>query len=80
MSDIIIHHYKIIYDEGEERVRNYVKYLKAFSNEEELTKYYEECLKDKNGRVYIEDKMGNEFTFICSKGHNCYLYLRGMEK
>ena len=78
MSDIIIHHLKIFYDESDERVIAFIKYLKRESAKEELDGYYREALSNKDGKLYVKDKVGNEFTLICSQGHNCVLKLRGI--
>ena len=40
--------------------------------------YYDEALKSPENKIHINDQHGNEFTLICSNGHNCELRLRGM--
>ncbi len=77
MSDTIIHHIKLSYDESDPRVLYFVKHLRR--TEGALLEYYEKCLKEKDGKIYISDEEGNEFTLICNPGHNCLLTLRGME-
>lgn len=78
MSDIIIHHIKISYDESDERVRKFVGYLKSKGAKSELEGYYKDALKQKDGKLHISDREGNEFTILCLSGHNCRLRLRGM--
>ncbi len=77
MSDAIIHHINISYDESDPRVVNFIAHLKR--SNEELEEYYEQSLKEPGGRLYVSDKEGNEFTLVCNSGHNCMLTLRGME-
>lgn len=77
MSDIIIHHFNISYDESDERVVNFVKHLKYA--EGELEGYYDKTIADKSGKIFVSDKDGNEFALVCNPGHNCALTLRGME-
>ncbi|HEU0085939.1 MAG TPA: hypothetical protein VFQ59_03210 [Candidatus Paceibacterota bacterium] len=78
MSDIIIHHIKLTYDETDERVRDFVKHLKADKEKEDMEQYYLEAMMQKEGKLNIEDMHGNEFTFYCQQGHMCRVGLRGM--
>ena len=78
MSDIIIHHINVSYDESDERVRSFTRHLKNDKAKDEMEQYYQEALAQKDGKLHISDKDGNEFTLICSAGHNCILTLRGM--
>ena len=78
MSDAIIHHINVSYDESDARVVAFVKHLKYA--EGELEGYYRNALAEKDGKTYATDREGNEFTLVASPGHNCLLYLRGTEK
>lgn len=78
MTDIVFHNTRVSYDESHERVRNFVAYLKNENRKEEMHAYYEETQRNHDGKIHISDKFGNEFTLICSSGHNCELRLRGM--
>ena len=73
-----MHNMHVSYDESRERVRSFVSYLKDEKHKDEMKEYYEEARKHSDGKIHIEDKHGNEFTLICSSGHNCELRLRGM--
>ena len=77
MSDLTIHNIKISYDESDERVRNFMKYLKSEERKEEMNTYYKQALDSADGKIYISDKNNNEFTLICSNNHICNLRLRG---
>ncbi len=79
MTEKIIHNIRISYDETDERVIDFVKYLKAEERKEELKSYYEKAHNQgENGLVYLNDKFGNEFSFECTGNHICSLKLRGM--
>jgi glycosylphosphatidylinositol transamidase (GPIT) subunit GPI8 len=78
MSDLTIHNINISYDESDERVRNFIKYLRSESGKEETKASYQKAREDKDNKVYLSDKTGNEFTMICPSEHNCDLRLRGM--
>lgn len=80
MSDLIIHHIKVSYDESDERVRSFIKHLQGDKGRDDLEKYYQEALEQKDGKLHVEDTAGNEFTFHCRSGHICSVRLRGMEK
>ncbi|MEI8270470.1 MAG: hypothetical protein WCG45_03810 [bacterium] len=78
MSDIIIHNIRISYDETDERVRNFVKYLKSEDRKEELRSYYNKARNEEgDGQIYLSDKSGNEFNLECTGEHICHLNLRG---
>ena len=78
MSDTIIHNINISYDESHERVRSFVKYLKADERKQEMKDYYDEAQNASDKKIHINDENGNEFTLICDDNHNCTLRLRGM--
>lgn len=78
MSDIIVKHIKITYEEGDERVRSFVKFLQSDRSDNVLTKYYQQAILEKDGILNVSDKAGNEFTFVCNNAHRCNLQLRGM--
>lgn len=78
MSDLVIHNVNISYDESDERVRNFIVYLKNPDRKEEMRKYYEQARQNLEHKAYLTDKLGNEFTLVCGDGHNCTLRLRGM--
>jgi hypothetical protein len=78
MSDIIIHNIHISYDESHGRVRDFVKYLQDEKRKEELRAYYEEAKHNKDNKIHLNDKFGNEFTLERTGEHNCLLRLRGM--
>ena len=77
MSDLTVHNIHVSYDESDERVRNFVKYLKEEERKEEMKGYYREAIHSPDGRVYLSDKNGKDFTLICNVGYNCALGLRG---
>ena len=78
MSDAIIHNIRISYDETDDRVRNFVKYLKNEDRKEEVKSYYESARNaGSDGQIYLSDKFGNEFSLECSGEHICHLNLRG---
>jgi len=77
MSDLIIHNINISYDESHQRVRDFVKYLQGEERKEEMKAYYNEARRSKDGKIHLNDKIGNEFTLICGDNHNCTLRLRG---
>jgi len=78
MTDTTIHNIRVSYDESDERVRNFIHYLKNESRKEELLADYEKTQQAPENQIYLEDSLGNEFTFFCGKSHNCSLKLRGM--
>jgi hypothetical protein len=78
MSDIVIHHINVSYDESHDRVKDFVKYLQADERKEEMKAYYDEARRESDNKIHLNDKFGNEFTMICTEGHNCTLRLRGM--
>jgi hypothetical protein len=76
MSDTFIHNIRISYDESDERVRDFVGYLKDEKRKEEMKKYYGEARQ--NNKIYINDSFNNEFTLTYVGNYNCSLGLRGM--
>jgi len=78
MSDTTIHNIHVSYDESHERVKNFVKYLKAEERKEEMRAYYEEANHSEDNKIHLNDKLGNEFTLECIDEHRCNLKLRGM--
>jgi hypothetical protein len=78
MSDIVVHHINISYDEADERVRSFVKYLKSEDRKAEIEAYFSQAKQSPEGRLYINDKKDNEFTLVCANGYNCTLGLRGI--
>ena len=78
MSDLVIHNINISYDESDERVRDFVKYLKGVERKEEMKAYFEKTKNSENNKINIDDKFSNEFTLEYLGGHNCTLKLRGM--
>jgi len=78
MSDLIIHHVNISYDESDERVRNFIQYLNSDSRKDLMMFYYKEAMKESSHSLSLNDKDGNDFTLVCSDGFNCTLSLRGM--
>ena len=78
MSDLVIHNINISYDESDERVRNFVKYLKRPEQKEETRAYYLQVKNSPEQRIYIVDHYGNEFSFVYQNEHNCLIGLRGM--
>ncbi|MEK7572596.1 MAG: hypothetical protein AAB493_01935 [Patescibacteria group bacterium] len=78
MSDTTIHNIHISYDESHERVKDFVKYLKAEERKEEMKAYYEEAIHSEDNKIHLNDKLGNEFTLECTNEHRCNLKLRGM--
>lgn len=78
MSDTVVHHINISFDESDERVRNFVKYLKADERKMEMEAYFNQAKQSPESKLYINDKKGNEFTLICTSGYNCNLGLRGI--
>jgi hypothetical protein len=77
MSDLVIHNVNVSYDEADERVRNFVKYLKSYDRTEETRKYYEEVKSSVDKTINLSDQFDNEFTLEYLGGHNCSLKLRG---
>lgn len=78
MSDIVIHNIRVSYDETDERVRDFVKYLRGEGRKEELREYHNKALQVKeDNKIYLSDRAGNEFTFKCTREHNCTLGFRG---
>ncbi len=79
MSDITIHNIHISYDETDDRVRDFVKYLKGEGRREEFRAYYEKARSSgKDGQIYLSDQFSNEFSLECMGEHICRLGLRGM--
>ena len=78
MSDLTIHNINVSYDESHQRVRDFVTYLKSDKRKEEMKAYYDEARHSKDEKIYLNDKIGNEFTLVCDDNHNCILRLRGM--
>lgn len=78
MSDLVIHNVNISYDESDERVRNFIGYLKSPDRTEEMRNYYREVKSSVDNQIYLSDQFGNEFTLEYLGGHNCRLGLRGM--
>lgn len=77
MSDLVIHNVNVSYDESDERVRNFVQYLKSYDRTEEMRKYYGEVKSSVDKTINLSDQFGNEFTLEYLGGHNCSLKLRG---
>ena len=78
MSDLVVHNIRLSYDESDERVRNFIKYLKRDEMKEVMKDYYEKVKQNPSNQIYISDKETNEFTLACDHSHNCILGLRGM--
>ena len=78
MSDTVVHNIKIAYDESDERVRNFIAYLKSIKMRDEIRKYHDEALRGVDKKINIVDDEGNEFTLTCADLHLCTLRLRGM--
>ena len=78
MSDTVINHINVSYDESDERVRNFVKYLKNENRKEEIRNNYQKARQNPEGKLYLSDEAGNEFTLVCTEMYNCTLGLRGM--
>ncbi len=78
MSDTIIHHINVSYDESDPRVTAFVKQLQH-SPPADMEACYKKSLSEKGGKFYVSDREGNEFTVVSSEGHNCRIYLRGTE-
>lgn len=78
MSDTVVHNLRVSFDETDERVRDFVKYLKSEKGKEEMIKYYTQASSSSDKKTYINDLEGNEFTLIHNGGYNCLLVLRGM--
>jgi len=78
MTDTFIHNIRVSYDEEHERVRNFVAYLKKEESKDEMKAYYEEARRNKDNKIHLNDKLGNEFTLTYIGNYNCKLRLRGM--
>ncbi|MFA6324766.1 MAG: hypothetical protein WCX46_00880 [Candidatus Paceibacterota bacterium] len=78
MSDIVVHHINISYNESDERVRNFVKYLKNEERKDEMSEYFNKVKNSPDGKIYLKDIDGNEFSLFYNGGYNCALNLRGM--
>jgi hypothetical protein len=78
MSDTVVHHINISYDESDERVKNFVKYLKSEDRKTEMETYFNQAKQSPEGKLYLSDKKNNDFTLICTNGYNCTLGLRGI--
>lgn len=78
MTDTFIHNIRVSYDEEHERVRNFVTYLKKEESKDEMKAYYEEARRNKDNKIHLNDKLGNEFTLTYISNYNCELRLRGM--
>ncbi len=78
MSDLVIHNINVSYDESDERIRNFVKYLKSDIRKEEMKDYFEKVKNTKDKKININDSFDNEFTLEYINGYNCFLKLRGM--
>ncbi len=78
MSDLVVHNINLSYDESDERVRNFVKYLKSEIRTEEMKTYFKEVSESQDKKINISDQFNNEFTLKYLGGHNCSLKLRGM--
>ena len=78
MSDLTIHNINVSYDESDERVRNFVKYLTREDKKDEMKGYYNQALQNPDGKLNLSDQENNDFTLVCSAGFNCTLGLRGM--
>jgi hypothetical protein len=77
MTDKTIHNIRLSYDESDERVRNFVEYLKSEARKDVVKNYYESTMSRPEKLQYINDEFGNEFILTCTNGHNCALKLRG---
>jgi len=73
MTDITIRNIRISYDESDERVRSFIDYLKNEKRKEELKAYYKEAQHSEDNRIYLNDKLGNEFTLESIGEHLCTL-------
>ena len=78
MSDLVIHNINVSYDESDERVRNFVKYLKIDARKQEMKDYFEKVKNVKDKKINLNDHFDNEFTLEYNGGYNCTLRLRGM--
>jgi hypothetical protein len=77
MTDTVIHSIRVSYDETDERVRNFVSYLKSEKRNNDMLAYYRSAKE-----IYPEEKFvvlsDNEFSISCDNNHRCVLKLRGM--
>jgi len=75
MTDITIHSIMVSYDQDDERVRQFINYLK--NKKEEMLAYYRSAKE-----IHPEEKyiliLGNEYSLVCDSSHKCVLKLRGM--
>ena len=78
MSDTVINHINVSYDESHQRVRDFIKYLKDEDRKEEMKAYFDEAKRNSDSKLHLSDKNGNDFTLVCTDGYNCTLRLRGM--
>jgi hypothetical protein len=76
MTDTIIHHINISYDETDERVRKFIDYLKSEKRKQEMEGYYGSARASNPAEKYVL-AFGHEFSFVCDGSHRCVLKLRG---
>ncbi|HWA31962.1 MAG TPA: hypothetical protein VG694_00710 [Candidatus Paceibacterota bacterium] len=77
MTDTVIHHIRVSYDEDDPRVRSFVAYLKDDSHKDEMLGYYGSAKESHPSEKYVM-KEGNDFSLSISDNGVCHIRLRGM--
>jgi hypothetical protein len=77
MTDTVIHNIRVSYDEDDQRVQQFVKYLKADERKLEMLSYYGSAKESSPKEKYISTE-GNDFSLTISDNGVCHIRLRGM--
>lgn len=77
MTDTVVHHIRVAYDEDDDRVRAFVAHLKQEGKKAEMEGYYSSARAAQPGEKFV--MVGeNEFSFSVSDKGVCHIKLRGM--